>query len=89
MAKILAISSQVVFGPVGLNAIVPALQAEGHDVLAMPTVLLSNHPGLGPPKGQSFILSEYIEALEAREAFANLDAIITGWTGLDNSAAQR
>ena len=79
MAKILAISSQVIFGPVGLNAIVPALQAEGHDVLAMPTVLLSNHPGLGPAKGQSFILSDFIEALEARGAFANLDAIITGY----------
>lgn len=82
MAKILAISSQVTFGPVGLNAIVPTLQAEGHDVLALPTVLLSNHPGLGPPKGQSFsaeFLGGMIEALVTRNAFNNLDAVITGY----------
>jgi pyridoxine kinase len=79
MAKILAVSSQVVFGPVGLNAIVPALQAEGHEVLALPTVLLSNHPGHGKPTGQSFQLDHMISALEKLGAFENLDAVITGY----------
>lgn len=79
MAKILAISSQVVFGPVGLNAIVPALQAEGHDVLALPTVTLSNHPGHGKPAGGAHDLNSLITALENINAFDNLDAVITGY----------
>ena len=79
MAKILAISSQVVFGPVGLNAIVPALQAEGHDVLALPTVTLSNHPGHGKPAGGAHDLASLIEALENINAFDRLDAVITGY----------
>ncbi len=79
MAKILAISSQVVFGPVGLNAVVPALQAEGHHVLAIPTVLLSNHPGLGPPVGSAIQIDPYLNALESFSATENLDAVITGY----------
>ncbi len=79
MAKILAISSQVVYGPVGLNAIIPALQAEGHDVLALPTVLLSNHPGHGEPSGSAQELGPIIAALENIKAFYDLDAIITGY----------
>ena len=79
MAKILAISSQVVFGPVGLSAIVPALQAKGHDVLALPTVLLSNHPGHGEPTGQAQDIAAIVLALEHINAFANLDAVIAGY----------
>jgi pyridoxine kinase len=79
MAKILAISSQVVFGPVGLNAIVPALQAEGHDVLALPTVLLSNHPGHGRPAGGAIDIAPMIETLENLGAFKDVDAVITGY----------
>ena len=79
MAKILAISSQVVFGPVGLNAIVPALQAKGHDVLALPTVTLSNHPGHGKPAGGAHDLASLIAALENINAFDKFDAVITGY----------
>ena len=49
--RLLSISSQVAFGPVGNSAAVPALQARGHEVLAIPTIMLSNHPGHGPPAG--------------------------------------
>lgn len=49
--RILAISSQVAWGPVGLSAAMPALQARGHEVVAIPTVTLSNHPGHGVPAG--------------------------------------
>ena len=45
MARVLALSSHVAFGSVGLAAIVPALQWLGHEVIVMPTVVLSNHPG--------------------------------------------
>jgi pyridoxine kinase len=82
MARVLAISSQVVFGPVGLNCIVPALQSGGHEVLAIPTVLLSNHPGHGKPEGRATAPAEMaamITALEKLSAFKNLDAVITGY----------
>jgi pyridoxine kinase len=72
----------VVFGPVGLTAIVPALQAEGHDVMALPTVLLSNHPGHGKPVGHSVSadeISSMLVALEHLGAFQNLDAVLTGY----------
>ena len=82
MARVLAISSQVVYGPVGLNCIVPALQAQGHEVLAIPTILLSNHPGHGKPEGRATAPSELalmIAALEKLNAFEDLNAVITGY----------
>ena len=82
MARVLAISSQVVYGPVGLNCIVPALQSGGHEVLAIPTILLSNHPGHGKPDGRATAptdLLSMIAALEKLGAFKNLDAVITGY----------
>ena len=79
MAKILAISSQVVYGPVGLSAIVPALQAQGHDVLAIPTVLLSYHPGHGVPARCSIDVAALMGAVETIGAFKNIDAVITGY----------
>lgn len=82
MARVLAISSQVVYGPVGLNCIVPALQSGGHEVLAIPTILLSNHPGHGKPEGRATAAAEMsamITALKKLGAFENLDAIITGY----------
>lgn len=82
MARVLAISSQVIFGPVGLNCIVPALQSGGHEVLAIPTILLSNHPGHGKPEGRATAPSELmamIFALQNLGVFENLDAVITGY----------
>ena len=82
MARVLTISSQVVYGPVGLNCIVPALQAQGHEVLAIPTILLSNHPGHGKPEGRATAPAELvamIAALEKLGALENLDAVITGY----------
>ncbi len=82
MARVLAISSQVVYGPVGLNCIVPALQSGGHEVLAIPTILLSNHPGHGKPEGRAAApadLTAMIAALERLGALENLDAVITGY----------
>lgn len=48
---VLAISSQVAAGPVGNSAIVPALLALGVTPIALPTIVLSNHPGHGKPEG--------------------------------------
>jgi pyridoxine kinase len=82
MARILAISSHVAHGNVGLAATVPALQWLGHEVWALPTVLLASRPGLGrfvrhelpAPSLQAMLL-----ALEADGSWATLDAVFTGY----------
>ena len=82
MARILAISSHVVRGHVGLAATVPALQSLGHEVWALPTVLLASRPGLGrlsrhelPAAGSAAMLA----ALEADGCWPMLDAVFTGY----------
>jgi pyridoxine kinase len=82
MARVLCISSQTVYGPVGNSAAAPALQAAGHEVMQIPTVLLSNHPGLGNPVGQSTsvdMLENMFKALTTAGAFNNLAAVMTGY----------
>jgi pyridoxine kinase len=82
MATVLAISSHVARGSVGLAASVPALQWLGHEVWAVPTVLLASRPGLGrlarhdlPPEDLAAILA----ALEADACWRRLDAVLTGY----------
>lgn len=80
--RILAISSQVAYGPVGLTAAVPALQARGHDVLSLPTVTLSNHPGHGRPAGFRTApddLAAIFAALNGLGALAEAGAVLTGY----------
>lgn len=79
---VLAISSQVAFAPVGNSAAVPALQASGLEVIALPTILLSNHPGLGTPEGMRTpapTLAAMLEKLAGLHALDNLSAIMTGY----------
>lgn len=82
MARVLAISSHVTHGNVGLNAAVPALQELGHEVWPLPTVLLASRPGLGtmarhvvPPAE----LAAMLAALEADGSWPQLDAVLTGY----------
>jgi pyridoxine kinase len=80
--RILAISSQVVYGPVGNTAAVPALQARGHEVLAIPTITLSNHPGHGKPAGFRTAPEELegmLEKLEGLGALSSCGAVLTGY----------
>jgi pyridoxine kinase len=82
MACIIALSSQVARGHVGLSAMVPALAAMGHRVVALPTVLLSNHPGHGRAAGMQVppkTLSEMADALDAHGWLAESDAVVTGY----------
>ena len=81
MAKVLAISSHVVRGHVGLDATVPALQWLGHEVWAVPTVLLASRPGLGRMVRHELPASELADMLAALEAdgcWPSLDAVLTG-----------
>jgi pyridoxine kinase len=87
-AIVLAMSSQVVYGPVGNSAAVPAMQALGMNVLGLPTVLLSHHPGHGPPVRQ-VIAAEMLEAmLEHLASHGWLDGIAGVMTGYFVDRAQ-
>jgi pyridoxine kinase len=80
--RILAISSQVAYGPVGLTAAVPALQASRHEVLAVPTITLSNHPGHGKPAGfrtATEDMSRILETLEGLDVLRQVGAVLTGY----------
>jgi pyridoxine kinase len=82
MARVLAISSQVIYGPVGNTAAVPAMQSQGHDVMQLPTVLLSNHPGHGPPEKLDVAPEKFaamLDAVMSRGALLHLDAVLTGY----------
>lgn len=88
MAKVLCLSSQVVWGPVGNSAAVPALQAAGHEVLQVPTVLLSHHPGHGRPVVQPIeaeVFAGLIRSVEEKGGLAGCAAVMTGYFA---SAAQ-
>ena len=82
MPRVLAISSQVARGHVGLSAIVPALQALGHEVIALPTVLLSNHPGHAHVAGERVapdVLRRMLDALAANGWLGGIDTVLTGY----------
>lgn len=82
MARVLAISSQVARGHVGLSAIVPALERLGHEVWALPTVLLSNHPGHPHSAGtriEAAVLQRMVDALDENGWLGEVDAMITGY----------
>lgn len=76
---VLSISSQVVYGPVGNSAAVPAMQRLGLDVLPLPTVLLSNHPGHGLPARQTIDIAPLIERLSGEGRLAACRAVLTGY----------
>jgi pyridoxine kinase len=82
MRTILAISSQVARGHVGLSAAVPALQALGHNVIALPTVMLSNHPGHGAVAGQRIdpaLLRQMLATLDGHGWLKGVDAVLSGY----------
>ena len=82
MRNILCISSAVAYGSVGNAAAVPALQAAGFTCLQVPTIILSNHPGLGLPAGVRLPASELaamLTALAAQGVLASCAAVLTGY----------
>ena len=86
--RILSVSSQVAFGPVGNDAVVPALQAKGHEVIDIPTVVLSNHPGHGTPAGLRTAPEDLARILQTLEGLGVLDTCSAALTGYFASAEQ-
>jgi pyridoxine kinase len=90
MARVLAISSHVVRGHVGLAATVPGLQRFGHEVWAVPTVLLASRPGLGTLLRLELPtpdLAALLAALESDGCWPMLDAVFTGYFASPASVA--
>jgi pyridoxine kinase len=82
MARVIALSSMVARGHVGLAAIVPALQRLGHDVVALPTVVLSNHLGHAQAAGMTVpveTLFKMLEALDANGWLGQADGVLSGY----------
>ncbi|HUQ37611.1 MAG TPA: pyridoxal kinase [Aestuariivirga sp.] len=86
--QVLSISSQVAYGPVGNSASVPAIQAAGFTVSQIPTIILSNHPGLGKPSGVKLPPTELEAILKSLEALGALDACVGVMTGYFASTDQ-
>lgn len=86
--RILAISSQVAFEPVGNSAAVPALQWAGHEVLAVPTIILSHHPGYGSPVVLGVPAADLAAFLASLEDLGVLDGCAAVMTGYFAAAEQ-
>lgn len=86
MTRVLSVSSHVAYGPVGNSAAVPAMESLGLTVHALPTVFLSNHPGLGRPAGirvPALDLAAMAEALETLGVLYGLSGVMTGYFAAD------
>lgn len=81
---ILSVQSRVVFGHVGNSAAAFALERRGHEVWAVDTVRLSNHPGHGPREGGAADAAEVaalISGVERAAGFARCEAVLGGYLG--------
>src|SRR5580704_4047127 len=86
--NVLSIQSEVVYGFVGQRAARFALQRLGHDICAMPTVILSNHTGYAHVEGDTMppdFIFRLTAGLIANGWLGKCDAVLSGYLG---SAAQ-
>jgi pyridoxine kinase len=82
LARIIVLSSFVTRGHVGLRAMVPALERLGHEVLAIPTVVLSSHaafPKVAGPAVSTGALDAIADALDANGWLHSTDWVVTGY----------
>lgn len=82
--KILSIQSSVAYGHVGNSAAVFPLQRIGVEVMPVHTVNFSNHTGYGAWRGPLIApddVREVVTGVEERGAFADTDAILSGYQG--------
>lgn len=82
--NVLSIQSDVVYGHVGNAAARFALQRLGHEVWAIPTVLLSSHAGYARVGGESLsadLLRRVLDGLGANGWLGTCDAVLSGYLG--------
>lgn len=82
--NVLSIQSEVVRGHVGNSAARFALQRIGVNVWAVPTVLLSNHPGHGAFAGEAMPaarMTALTDGLDKHGWLTQCDAVLSGYLG--------
>ncbi len=82
MSHFLIISSQVAHGHVGLSAMMPTLQAMGHQVTALPTILLSHHAGHKSATGAEIPpqqIWQMFQALQTDGHLKDVEWVISGY----------
>lgn len=81
---ILSLQSRVIYGHVGNDAAILPLQRQGFEVWAMPTAILSAHPGYGGPAVQRIedtMIAAWLAALDRLDIWPQAEGILTGWLG--------
>ena len=86
MNRVLIMSSWTSVGHVGLSAATPVLQALGHHVTQLPTIILSNHRGWRHVAGRPIPAREILEMVDAIDANGWLDGHDTFLAGYMPSA---
>ena len=84
MSTVISIQSQVVAGHVGNAAAVPQMHAAGLTVLAVPTVLFSNHPGHGRFRGRvtdPTLVADLLLGLEEHGVLDDTVSVVSGYLG--------
>ena len=83
-ASIISIQSQVVHGHVGNSAAVLPMQIRGLNVAAVPTTLLSNHPGYDTMRGRVLepeLVGDLLRGVEERGLIETSRYIVSGYLG--------
>lgn len=81
---VISIQSQVVHGHVGNSAAVFPMQAEGVNVAAVPTALLSNHPHYPTMRGKILdadFVADLLLGVEERGLVERASVLVTGYLG--------
>ncbi len=87
---VISIQSQVVHGHVGNSAAAYAIQAEGVNVAALPTTLLSNHPRYPSLRGrvlETELVADLLRGVEERGLVDQAAVLVTGYLGSPGNAA--
>lgn len=82
--SVISIQSQVAYGHVGNSAAVFPMQMHGIDVVAVPTVLLSNRPGYPTIRGRALeaqLVADLLLGIEERGAVDDASMILSGYLG--------
>ncbi len=82
--RVLSIQSHVAYGHVGNAVAAFALQRLGIEVLAVPTVVLSNHAAYPTVRGERLrpeVVGEIVEGVSERGALGECAAVLSGYLG--------